>query len=288
MTKYMKEEDKGGCVLKIVIQMAQEDDSELKKEIAINLFGRLAPLVGNELTTSYIVPQINFFSNDSSIKIKKEVVLQLKNICNTIDQVTFKKKLLPVYKTLSSDVSWNVKKLAAEILPDITKLCDTESIIKDLLPIFKNFTKDQKAQVRNIAIEIFGEFISLLENISKENLSDLLDFYVNSIIELSSSKKESKLIIQKCAYNFPAILQFFGADAWPKLKPCFVKMANEKDEKIKLPLAAAMGEISKILGSEITENDLLEYVDKFFNSSQNSELKIKILSSLPDIIKRQI
>ena len=285
MTKYMKEEDKGGCVLKIVIQMAQEDDSELKKEIAINLFGRLAPLVGNELTTSYIVPQINFFSNDSSIKIKKEVVLQLKNICNTIDQVTFKKKLLPVYKTLSSDVSWNVKKLAAEILPDITKLCDTESIIKDLLPIFKNFTKDQKAQVRNIAIEIFGEFISLLENISKENLSDLLDFYVNSIIELSSSKKESKLIIQKCAYNFPAILQFFGADAWPKLKPCFVKMANEKDEKIKLPLAAAMGEISKILGSEITENDLLEYVDKFFNSSQNSELKIKILSSLPDIIK---
>ena len=72
--------------------MAQEDDSELKKEIAINLFGRLAPLVGNELTTSYIVPQINFFSNDSSIKIKKEVVLQLKNICNTIDQVTFKKK----------------------------------------------------------------------------------------------------------------------------------------------------------------------------------------------------
>ena len=62
-------------------------------------------------------------------------------------------------------------------------------------------------------------------------------------------------------------------------------MANEKDEKIKMPLAAAMGEISKILGSELTENDLLEYVDKFFNSSQNSELKIKILASLPDIIK---
>ena len=63
-------------------------------------------------------------------------------------------------------------------------------------------------------------------------------------------------------------------------------MANEKDEKIKMPLGAAMGEISKILGSELTESDLLEYVDKFFkSSSQNSELKIKILTSLPDIIK---
>ena len=63
-------------------------------------------------------------------------------------------------------------------------------------------------------------------------------------------------------------------------------MANEKDEKIKMPLGASMGEISKILGSELTESDLLEYVDKFFkSSSQNSELKIKILTSLPDIIK---
>ena len=63
-------------------------------------------------------------------------------------------------------------------------------------------------------------------------------------------------------------------------------MANEKDEKIKMPLAAAMGEISKLLGSELTESDLLEYVDKFFkSSSQNSELKIKILSVLPEIIK---
>ena len=281
MTKYMKEEDKGGCVLKIVIQMAQ-DDYELKKEIAISLFGRLAPLVGNVLTSSYIVPQIDFFSNDPQEKIRKAVVQQLKNICTNIDQAIFKKKLLPVYKALSSDAFWSVRKGAAEILPDITKLCDVESITKDLIPIFKNFTKDEKTQVKNIAIEIFGEFISLLGKIDKENLTELLDFYVNYIMEL---KKDSKSIIQKCAYNFPSVLQFFGAEAWPKLKSCFVKMANEKDEKIKMPLAAAMGEISKILGSELTENDLLEYVDKFFNSSQNSELKIKILASLPDIIK---
>ena len=82
------------------------------------------------------------------------------------------------------------------------------------------------------------------------------------------------------------MLQFFGAEAWPKLKPCFQKMANEKDEKIKMPLGAAMGEISNILGSELTESDLLDYVDKFFkSSSQNSELKIKILTSLPSIIR---
>ena len=285
MTKYMKEQDKGDIVLKIVIQMAQEDENEQKKEVAINLFGRLSPLVGNELILSYIVPQIAFFSNDPSFRIRKEVVSQLKNICCKLDQPNFKKRLLPIYKNLASDSAWQVKKVAAEILPDITKLCDTDTITKELLPIFKSLVKDEKNQVKNIAIEIFGEFISLINKTSIDNFSELLDFYVTTIMDLNS-KKENKTIIQKCAYNFPAVLQFFGAEAWPKLKPCFIKMANEKDEKIKMPLGAAMGEISKILGSELTESDLLEYVDKFFkSSSQNSELKIKILTSLPDIIK---
>ena len=286
MTKYMKEVDKGEYVLKIVLQMSQENDDEQKKVIAMSLFGRLAPLVGDELIISYIIPQINFFSNDSSFKVRKEVATQLKNICDKIDKNSFKRRLLPVYKNLSSDSAWQVKRVAAEILPDITKLCDNEIISKGLLPIFKNFVKDEKPQVKNIAIEIFGEFISLIDKTSSDDFSELLDFYVNTILELSTSKKENRTIIQKCAYNFPAVLQFFGAEAWPKLKPCFVKMATEKDEKIKMPLGAAMGEISKLLGSELTESDLLEHVDRFFKGSgQNSELKIKILTSLPDIIK---
>ena len=286
MTKYMKEDDKGEAVLRIVVQLAQENDNEQKKEIAIMLFGRLAPLVGNELILSYIVPQIAFFSNESSYKIRKEVVTQLKNICDKIDSANFKRRLLPIYKKLSADPQWQVKKVAAEILPVITKLCDTDTITKDLLPIFKSFVQDDKPQVKNISIEIFGEFISLINKSSLTNFSELLEFYTSTISDLSTSKKENKTIIQKCAYNFPAVLQFFGAEAWPKLKPCFQKMANEKDEKIKMPLGAAMGEISNILGSELTESDLLDYVDKFFkSSSQNSELKIKILTSLPSIIK---
>ena len=286
MTKYMKEVDKGEAVLRIVIQMAQENDVEEKKETAIILFGRLASLVGSELILCYIVPQIAFFSNDTTPRIRKEVVNQLKNIGDKIDSANFKRRLLPIYKKLSADPKWQVKKVAAEILPVITKLCDTDTINKELLPIFKSFVQDETPQVRNISIEIFGEFISLIKKESLDNFSELLEFYVNTISNLSSSKKDNKLIIQKCAYNFPAVLQFFGAESWPKLKPCFIKMANEKDEKIKLPLAAAMGEISNILGSELTESDLLEFVDKFFkSSSQNSELKIKILNSLPSIIK---
>ena len=284
MAQFMKEDDKGNNILPIVIRMAQEVDDEHRKEKAMYLFGTLAPVVGSELIKCYIIPQINSFVNDTSYKVRREVATQLENISEKIPEDLFKKKLLPVYKKLSTDSHFQVKRVSAEILPKITKLCDHETILKEIIPIFKSFIKDEKLGVRNVAIVIMGEFVSLIKKKENESFEDLLNIYVETIKDLSGKKE--KTIIQKCAYSFPSILQFFGAEAWPKLKPCFDKMANEKDEKIKLPLASALGEISNLLGSELTESNLLEYVDKFFkSSSQGSELKIKILSILPDLIK---
>ena len=287
MTNFIKDEHKGESVLTIVIRMAQDDDDDHKRESAMSLFGALTPLVHTDYIQLYVIPQVNSFADDHSGNVRKEVANQLYNISQKVSKEIFKRRLLPVYKKLSKDTLWNVKKAAAEILPKITKLCDSEIISKDIIPIFKSFAQDEKPVVKNAAVEIFGEFISLIDKNDAENFVELLDFYVDTIQKLSvKGKREERNIIQKCAYNFPAVLLFFGKNAWPKLKPCFTLMANEKDEKIKLPLASSLGEISNIIGSELTESDLLEFVDKFFkNSPQNSELKIKILKVLPVIIK---
>ena len=271
MTRFIKDEHKGESVLTIVIKMAQDDDDDHKRERAMTLFGDLTPLIDTDLIQLYVIP----------------VAIQLYNISQKVSKEIFKRRLLPVYKKLSKDTLWNVKKAAAEILPKITKLCDSEIISKDIIPIFKSFAQEDKPVVKNTAVEVFGEFISLIDKKDSESFVELLDFYVETIQRLSSKgKKDDKIIIQKCAYNFPAVLLFFGKKYWDKLKTCFSLMANEKDEKIKLPLASSLGEISNILGSELTESDLLEFVDKFFkNSPNNSELKIRILKVLPDIIK---
>ena len=66
-------------------------------------------------------------------------------------------------------------------------------------------------------------------------------------------------------------------------------MAQEKEEKIRLTLAASMGEVSKILGPELTESDLVDFVSLFFkgneSTKENKEIQIKILGVLPDIIR---
>ena len=73
--------------------------------------------------------------------------------------------------------------------------------------------------MKNAAVEVFGEFISLINKEDADNFIELLDFYVDTIQKLvSKGKRDDKIIIQKCAYNFPAVLLFFGKNSWEKLR----------------------------------------------------------------------
>ena len=285
LTKYIEENERGQYILTIVIQMAHEEEHDNYRINATKLFNNLAKILGRDLLEQYVVPQVASFADDHECKVRKSVAENLINICEGISPECFKKKMLPLYEKISKDSMWNVRKVAVEILPKITKLCDKEIISSKLLNIFKNFCQDQKNFVRYEAVEIFGEFLSLLDKDDIKNYTQLLDFYINTIEECTkNNKKDDLTIIKKCAYNFPAVLVMYGPENWDKLKPCFVKMAEQKEERIKLPLAASLGELSKILGNEVTENDLLDFVDKFYKEN-NSEMKMKILGILPDIIR---
>ena len=265
--------------------MAHEEEHDNYRINATKLFNNLAKILGRDLLEQYVVPQVASFADDHECKVRKSVAENLINICEGISPECFKKKMLPLYEKISKDSMWNVRKVAVEILPKITKLCDKEIISSKLLNIFKSFCQDQKNFVRYEAVEIFGEFLSLLDKDDIKNYTQLLDFYINTIEECTkNNKKDDLTIIKKCAYNFPAVLVMYGPENWDKLKPCFVKMAEQKEERIKLPLAASLGELSKILGNEVTENDLLDFVDKFYKEN-NSEMKMKILGILPDIIR---
>ena len=219
--------------------------------------------------------------------VRKEVANQLCNIANNVSKEIFKRQILPVYQKLSKDTLWFVKKVAVEILPKLTKICDSDIVLKNIIPIFKNLANEEKIEVKISLVETLGEFIALLDKNESNNFTELLDFYIKTVQKFSEkSKKEYKTVLQKCSFNFPAMLDFFGKETWPQLKPCFITMANDKEEKVKLPLAAAIGDIANIIGGDLTEEDLIEYVDKFFkNSAQNSDIKIKILQNLPKIIK---
>lgn len=292
ITKYIKEEDKGSYILTIVIVMAHDDENENNRVLSVKLFNELALIIGQELCELYVVPQVASFADDQSCLVRKAVATNFINICEAVSKDCFNHRLLPVYQKISKDSLWTVRNPAVKILPKLTKLCDRQTVSTVLIDIFKSFSVDPKIFVKYSAVEIFGEFISLLNKEDKDNYKTLLDFYVTTINDSSEKpgkKDETTSILEKCAFNFPAILQFYGKESWETLKKVYKKMAEEKEEKIRLTLAASLGEVAKILGPELTESDLVDFVTLFFkgneSSKANKEIQIKILGVLPDIIR---
>ena len=292
ITKYIKEEDKGSYILTIVIVMAHDDENENNRVLSVKLFNELALIIGQELCELYVVPQVASFADDQSCLVRKAVATYFINICEAVSKECFNHRLLPVYQKTSKDSLWTVRNPTVKILPKLTKLCDSKTVSTVLIDIFKTFSQDPKIFVKYSAIEIFGEFISLLNKEDKDNYKELLNFYVSTINESSEKpgkKDDTTSILEKCAFNFPAILQFYGKESWDTLKVVYKKMAQETEEKIRLTLAASMGEVSKILGPELTESELVDFVSLFFkgneSTKENKEIQIKILGVLPDIIR---
>jgi hypothetical protein len=76
----------------------------------------------------------------------------------------------------------------------------------------------------------------------------------------------------------------YGKENWSKLKGVYCSLANDENLEVKKSLIASFLEISKILGQEILENDLLTVYDSFL-SNRNQEIKLLALGTLTDVIK---
>ena len=66
-----------------------------------------------------------------------------------------------------------------------------------------------KTYFQKFDCKALGEFISLIDKKDNENFVELFDFYVDTIQKIiMKGKRDEKAIIQKCLFNFPAILFF--------------------------------------------------------------------------------
>ena len=126
----------------------------------------------------------------------------------------------------------------------------------------------------------------------KKKSQDLEDtnFIFNSLkdkndIEIDEIKKKlsDENIGYYLAYNFPAILYCYGSEYWPKLKPIYIDFCFETDMKIRKSIISSFHEVSKIIGQNITENELLPIYDTFLGSSNKTEKNLAV-RHLPKIL----
>ena len=293
------------------------------KKLCIKFIAKLAEDFGQDWCENYLLPQLWFFVNEEEEDIKKQVLIALPFVCAEIRYEMIGTKIYRLIKRFVSDKSTEIRKNAIPCLAKIIKIYKEKSkknkekkenqnineikidpgSVKNFIELIEKLILDKQKSVREKIIECIGELISPLD---KEELSQkIFNFYTNTIgefyfnKEIVPIKKQKKNIKKKeekaedeektenvyyyFAFNFPAVLFCYGKEVWPKLGPIFKNLCKEKDMKVRRSIISSFHEISKIVGEQITESELLPLYDNFLNTKISSEKKFAI-KNLPKIL----
>ena len=85
-----------------------------------------------------------------------------------------------------------------------------------------------------------------------------------------------------CAYNFPAVLHTLGPKSWEKLHKVYDQLVKDSRPKVRRTLAYSLHEIAKILGSELTERELIHVLYHFLKDTD--EVAEGAILNLPKFI----
>jgi hypothetical protein len=207
IAKAIIPKDKEKKILSLILSYGYEDEKNIKKfgdqhiVLCVKLISELTEIYGKECTENYLLPQLIYFADDKSEKVKKEVLLALPNIC---DVVSFEIISIKIYELIKRILyvqkpSWILKKIMVDILAKIIKTFkyksqendndnDKNKSAKKFVSLIEKLILDKEKYVCYNILEKIGPII---EPLNKEELSlELLKFYKKSVEEYYIQKKK--------------------------------------------------------------------------------------------------
>lgn len=91
-------------------------------------------------------------------------------------------------------------------------------------------------------------------------------------------KTNNKDVCYYAAFNFPAFIYVTGRDSWPKFRGLYNKLTSLSDLQTMKTLSCSLHEIAKILGTDLTDTDLLEIANKFLRHN-NGEVRLGVMKN---------
>ena len=222
-----------------------------------------------------------------STKIDKNKISNNQKNNNTAIDISIK-KFISLIELLTKDKEKYVRYNILEKIGYIIEPLDKEELSIELLKFYEKSAKEYYSNKK----KKLPTGVNIGINMMKKKSQDLEDtnFIFNSLkdkndIEIDEIKKKlsDENIGYYLAYNFPAILYCYGSEYWPKLKPIYIDFCFETDMKIRKSIISSFHEVSKIIGQNITENELLPIYDTFLGSTNKAEKNLAV-RHLPKIL----
>jgi serine/threonine-protein phosphatase 4 regulatory subunit 1 len=260
-------------IMNLTLKLAH-DDNEQNKVSSLKILNELAADMGQTLCECYIVPEIRSLGIDESSAVRLTVGKNLPNISKIVSLDYFTKTVFPLYNDLTKDKDEKVRKTCAEVVADIAAVSPLDKKGEQLADIYYRFLKDPTSKiVRGTAFQNIGPFIAALKDM-KDIDQRIIEFYVST-----TDNSSNKDVCYYSSFNFPAFIYTLGKDRWDDFRKIYLKLSKFNDSRIKRTLSHSIHELARILGTEITEADLVPVMERFLKDQVN-EIKVGALKNL--------
>ncbi|OSX65087.1 hypothetical protein POSPLADRAFT_1167264 [Postia placenta MAD-698-R-SB12] len=294
--------------------MADEDDiseeaavgrlSSMSLMAAVTASGTL-----KEETKTAFVTEVERVGRDPVYWVRREAAFAVGALAKVVPDELVISSLLPLFESLYQDPIWHVRHSVLFALPAILSRLPPNRRRSLALDVILPLSSDESPTVRSAVLEALGEVMHTFIDLEDGPPRELLDMFIGvrgggaeaaTVIQPDASSTIQSPISASsrtsynpgaepqtdvdiyddparplvCAFNFPAVALTLGRSRWPELRNLYLTLSQSSSFKVRLTLAASLGEIAKIIGPTNAREDLMD-VWRASISADDTEVRLK-------------
>lgn len=262
-----------------------------------------------EETKTAFVTEVERVGRDPVYWVRREAAFAVGALAKVVPDELVISSLLPLFESLYQDPIWHVRHSVLFALPAILSRLPPNRRRSLALDVILPLSSDESPTVRSAVLEALGEVMHTFIDLEDGPPRELLDMFIGvrgggaeaaTVIQPDASSTIQSPISASsrtsynpgaepqtdvdiyddparplvCAFNFPAVALTLGRSRWPELRNLYLTLSQSSSFKVRLTLAASLGEIAKIIGPTNAREDLMD-VWRASISADDTEVRLK-------------
>lgn len=262
----LEEHDTHEQILKVCLELVQNQQKDQNKVAGLKLLGQLAPYFNVDFVKGYVATIFTASSDDANDNVRAIAIEQMAKISSQVGSETVVKYFAPQFKRLSNDPNWQVRLKFVEKVITLAENIPVDKRNMTFGEILILLLKDKTRWVKEAALQQLGYFLALLSDQHKN--PKLFEEYLNTPKHIEKMNKEPQnKICLAVAETLPKIISSLGEATWKDLSNLY-KLLLKQDDDVKIILARNIPQLSKCLKIPKNKNDLLVVMKTNFLSHQ--------------------
>jgi len=274
VTSLLSNEKQRSLVIPTLKSFGESEEEDIRVSAA-RILGRVSEVVGEEMTKGEILPTLLSLVNDEEYRVRESVASALCDTFKALDESFILDTAYPAFVALCKDSVWAVRAACAKQLVQLVRAVPQDEMLRVASETFEPFANDVSLKVRSAAFEQLGQLIFALSS------AEVPRIFVDHFTSMAESSAASGALQEICAYNLPAVVLSLTSRRWSELRLVVSLLASSLNWRVRRTLACSLHEISKIIGRDNTEKDLLPVLEKILEDTD--EVKIGVVQHLAEI-----